>query len=287
MKIKSALADSFSGLLIFVLPFVALALTDSLLPLALVSACLTFTVSFYRGKNSSLKPWMTFLLINSFLIALLIAKANQVNTVIILQSLSLLLLSIVALYAAKRWTEFSKAKRTIFAVVPLLTVCSFFVFNISDVTESLLTEQKNELAPEFKLTALDGEIINSKDLANKVRVLNFWATTCGSCLLELPELEQVYAQFKNNDDVKFLTINSELAGDTFELSSKFIKLKNYKLPFAHDFDGKAYKAFDIPGTPGLIIIDKLGRIRIKHIGFLKSEDFKNNLRRYIQTLLNE
>ena len=117
---------------------------------------------------------------------------------------------------------------------------------------------------------LDEQKVNSQNLQGKVIVLSFWATWCSSCILELPELEQVYNQYKDHSDVKFLIVYSELGGDTFDLVAETVKAKGYKLPFAHDFEGKSYKDFNIVGTPSLVIIDKLGKIRIKHTGFLKS-----------------
>jgi thiol-disulfide isomerase/thioredoxin len=287
MKIKSFLADLFSGLLILVISLVIFDSTDDLLYFSLTASFLLVIVSYLRAKRTQLKPWFSFLLIHSFLMALTIFMSIEMNILILFAAIPSLLLSALAIYLSKNWQEIRAGKKYTLAIVPLITTCAFLTFSAPLVTEALLTKEMNESAPSFEFTMLNGTKINSQDLEGKVIVLNFWATWCSSCMLELPELEEVYNQYKNNSDVQFLIVNSELGGDTFDLVAQTVKAKGYKLPFAHDFKGQSYKDFAIVGTPSLVIIDKLGHIRIKHVGFLKSEKFKQNLSRYIESLLDK
>lgn len=69
-------------------------------------------------------------------------------------------------------------------------------------------------APDFELTKLDGTNVKLSDLKGKKAILNFWATWCGPCQQEMPDMEAFYKEHKEN--VEILAINytpSEKAGD--------------------------------------------------------------------------
>ena len=69
-------------------------------------------------------------------------------------------------------------------------------------------------APDFELTKLDGTNVKLSDLKGKKVILNFWATWCGPCQQEMPDMEAFYKEHKEN--VEILAINytpSEKAGD--------------------------------------------------------------------------
>ena len=287
MKIKSICADFFSGLLIFVISLVVIDTTDDLLYFSLCATLMLFLVSFLRAKRTQLKPWTSYLLINSLFISLIIFQSIEVNILLFIAALPSLFLSALASHLARNDNKIQALKKRLLMTIPLVTTVVYLVLSAPLLTETLLTKELVKPSPKFEFVMLKGEQIDSQKTKGKVTLINFWATWCSSCLLELPELNEVYKQYADNSDVQFLIVNSELAGDTTELVAEFVNRSGYLLPFAIDAKSKSYNDFEITGTPGLVIIDKLGNIRIKHIGFLKSENFKANLVKYLDSLLAE
>src|SRR5438132_10388133 len=56
-----------------------------------------------------------------------------------------------------------------------------------------------EPAPNFQLPDLNGQLVALSDLHGKVVLLNFWATWCGPCRVEMPTMEQLYRTFSRKD----------------------------------------------------------------------------------------
>ena len=69
-------------------------------------------------------------------------------------------------------------------------------------------------APDFSFVDLEGSAITRRSLAGKVAVIDFWATWCGPCRRTLPELEQVYQKYKDNDQVTFLAVSVDSTDDS-------------------------------------------------------------------------
>jgi thiol-disulfide isomerase/thioredoxin len=142
----------------------------------------------------------------------------------------------------------------------------------------------NEAAPNFQLAMLDGGTIPSQALRGKVVVLDFWTSWCQPCRHEFPELEKVYARYRGRPDIAFFAVDGD-RGDTPDNARRFFREAHYSLPVAYDHGSKVYEAFSAPGFPTLVVIDRDGRLRFRHTGFLGAEDFAGDLTRLIDGLL--
>ena len=118
--------------------------------------------------------------------------------------------------------------------------------------------------PDVKFSTLNGELIASGDLRGKVTLVNFWATSCVTCVAEMPRVISTYNKFK---DRGFETIAVAMEYDPPNY------VKNYaernKLPFkvALDARGDLAKIFgDVSMTPTTFIVDKKGRIIKSYLG---------------------
>ncbi|MCO4294486.1 TlpA family protein disulfide reductase [Solitalea sp. MAHUQ-68] len=69
--------------------------------------------------------------------------------------------------------------------------------------------KKGEPVPNIKFTTIDGKSLSFEQLKGKVIVVNFWFTTCAPCLKEIPELNELYEKYKQNDNVVFLAISTD------------------------------------------------------------------------------
>jgi len=108
-------------------------------------------------------------------------------------------------------------------------------------------------APDFKMIDLNGNTIVSENTKGKVVVLNFWFTTCKPCVSEIPELNEVYEEYKNNTNVIFASI-------TFNKRKKVDKfLKKYTIKYPVISDARDIcDLFKVTGYPTNIVIDKNG-----------------------------
>jgi peroxiredoxin len=123
---------------------------------------------------------------------------------------------------------------------------------------------KPQPAPAVKFSMLSGEVVNTADLKGKVTLINFWATSCVTCVKEMPQISATHEKFKAR------------GYDTIAVAMEYDPpnyVKNYaernKLPFkvALDARGEIAKSFgDIRLTPTTFIVDKRGNIVKSFLG---------------------
>ncbi len=134
---------------------------------------------------------------------------------------------------------------------------------------------KRMFAPEVTFVTLTGKNINMADLKGKVVLVNFWATTCTTCVKEMPGLVDAYNAYKHKD---FEMIAVAMDYDPPAQVLNFATHK--KLPFnvMHDGFGDVAKAFRHKGiTPTTYIYDKSGFRILYKVGELNFEDLNKLL----------
>jgi thiol-disulfide isomerase/thioredoxin len=124
----------------------------------------------------------------------------------------------------------------------------------------------NKSAPDFMLNTLDGRTIQLSKLRGSPVVLNFWATWCGPCRLEMPLLQEYADQL--GADVVFLPINND---ESPELVQKFVDELSLRLDFLLDPGAQVAQQYRVRGFPTTMFIDRDGTLRYQHIGVLNEE----------------
>lgn len=117
------------------------------------------------------------------------------------------------------------------------------------------------------LKSLDGEVVELAELRGRIVVLNFFATWCRPCRLELQEMQEVlWVKIKDDEGVFLGTVSR---GETVETVRRFVRAKEYEWSFLIDEDGNAFEqvAFWKGGIPRTLIIDGEGLIRYLHFGY--------------------
>ena len=105
-------------------------------------------------------------------------------------------------------------------------------------------------APNFTMTDLQGNSVELQDFFDKPILLNFWASWCGPCKSEMPDLEKAYQQY--GDDIHFLIVNlTDGSRETVASASGYIQQEGYTFPIYFDTTTEgaiAYRAYSIPVT---------------------------------------
>ncbi len=114
--------------------------------------------------------------------------------------------------------------------------------------------------PAIKFTAIDGREVDMEKLMGKVVLIDFWATWCGPCVAELPNVKEVYDKFHSKG---FEIVGISLDKDKDALTQFIAK---EKMAWPQYFDGKGWEnaisqEFGINSIPAMWLVDKSGQIR--------------------------
>lgn len=133
--------------------------------------------------------------------------------------------------------------------------------------------QVGDAAPRFSLTTADGDEF-SQPQDGKVVLINFFATWCGPCLLELPHIERIWAANKDDKHFRLLVIGREETTDTVR---PFREQKGYSFPIAADPGREVYSLFAKGLIPRTLIVSPAGRIVYSKAGFNETDLDELNL----------
>ncbi len=123
--------------------------------------------------------------------------------------------------------------------------------------------QVGDEAPNFMLHDLAGNVMSLAQLRGKVVLLNFWATWCGPCRVEMPAMEQLYRAFPRRE-FEILAVSTDSQGAA--VTRPFQKAMGFTFPILHDSEyrvGLTYGARTIPVT---FMVDRQGVVRQKIFG---------------------
>lgn len=148
---------------------------------------------------------------------------------------------------------------------------------------SMQSSSGNErIAPPMELVGLEQTILNTADV-NKPMVLNFWASWCQYCNVEIPILDSLYEDYK--DQVEFVSINITYSDDLSGAKS-FIANHQLRMPVYYDIDAMASELFLVQAVPSIVTVDADGLIvtqRTGAIGDLAEEVYREQLDALLST----
>lgn len=116
--------------------------------------------------------------------------------------------------------------------------------------------------PAFRLNTLQGVAINSKKLAGRVIILNFWATWCGPCKEEMPSLERLHQKFPS-DQLKILAVTTENRPQDIQA---FWHQLNLHFDVLWDEHEELSQTLMVRNLPTTVIVDSRGTLRGRVLG---------------------
>ena len=123
--------------------------------------------------------------------------------------------------------------------------------------------EKGVPAPNFTLPGLDGKMASLTDYKGKVVLLNIWATWCPPCVEEMPSMEKLYQELKD-EGFEILAVSIDVSGAMAVLP--FMEKHKLSFPALTDTKGDIKSFYQTTGVPESFIIDKEGVIVEKIIG---------------------
>jgi peroxiredoxin len=153
-------------------------------------------------------------------------------------------------------------------LLTLITVISFYQI-VSGQTDTTTLVRTGQMAPVFSCKTIDGKVVDISKLQGKVILINFFATWCGPCNLELPVLEKnVWSKYRNNPDFVLLILGRE---HTEKEVSDFVTAKKFSMPFAPDPGRQIFKLYATQNIPRNVLIGRDGKIVYQSMGYSKEE----------------
>jgi thiol-disulfide isomerase/thioredoxin len=148
--------------------------------------------------------------------------------------------------------------------------------NVTAPTETL------PLAPDFVIYDEEGKEVRLSDFFGKPIVLNFWASWCGPCKMEMPDFNEKYLEM--GEEIHFLMINmTDGYRETVDIASTFIQSQGYTFPVYYDTAGNASMTYGVYSLPTTFFIDAEGHAIAQAVGAIDAE----TLQRGIDMIVNK
>lgn len=139
-------------------------------------------------------------------------------------------------------------------------------------SEEESTVESINLAPDFTVLDKDGNKVKLSDYFGKPIVLNFWASWCYYCTVEMPDFEAAY---KNNPDIQFLMVNvTDGDSETVDSAKKFINQNGYSFPVFFDTELEAASTYGASGLPMTFFIAANGELTAYASGMLDAKNLE-------------
>ena len=143
----------------------------------------------------------------------------------------------------------------------------------------LKSEAQRRAAPNFTLKDADGNPVNLTDYRGKVVLVNFWATWCGPCEVEIPwfvEFEQKYR------DQGFAVLGLSMDDDGWKAVRPYIASHkiNYRVMIASEVVSQQFG--DIDSLPTSFVLDRQSRIATNHVGLVDKRDYQNEILKLLE-----
>jgi cytochrome c biogenesis protein CcmG/thiol:disulfide interchange protein DsbE len=140
-------------------------------------------------------------------------------------------------------------------------------------------ENDRHPAPEFALKDANGKTVRLEDYKGKVVLLDFFATWCGPCKIEIPWFMEME---RKNKDRGFAVLGVSMDDEGWDIVKPFLAELgvNYRVVIGNDSTAQLYGGVD--ALPTTFLIDRNGKIASVHIGLASRKDFEDGIEQLLQ-----
>lgn len=128
--------------------------------------------------------------------------------------------------------------------------------------------QIGDPAPDFSITTANGELFSLADAKGDVVLINFFATWCGPCQVELPHVERIWTKNKSNKNFRLLVIGRE---ESDESVRGFRDKNGFTFPIAADPNSAVYSLFAEESLPRTLVVSPEGLVIYSKAGFFEHD----------------
>ncbi len=136
-------------------------------------------------------------------------------------------------------------------------------------------------APDFTLRTADGRQLRLQEMRGQVVMVNFWATWCGPCKVEMPHLNALYDKYKS---AGFTLLGVNVDEDQ-RAAIGLAQRMGLHFPVLLDADKKVSRQYDLSTMPSTVLIDRDGKVRYVHRGY--RDGYERTYDQQIRDLLKE
>lgn len=136
-------------------------------------------------------------------------------------------------------------------------------------------------APDFTLRSADGGNLRLGELRGRVVLVNFWATWCGPCKIEMPHLNRIYEKYRS---AGFVLLGVNIDEDPRQAAAMAQRM-GLKFPVLLDTDKAVSRRYALDSMPGTVLIDRDGKVRHVHRGY--RDGMEETYERQVRELVKE
>lgn len=136
-------------------------------------------------------------------------------------------------------------------------------------------------APDFTLRGIDGRNLRLAEQRGQVVMVNFWATWCGPCRVEMPHLNKIHDKYRGSG---FLLLGVNVDEDAGKAAGAVTQW-GIRFPVLHDAQKTVVRAYQVSSMPSTVLIDRDGRLRHVHRGYRDGYELEYD--KQVRALLKE
>ena len=159
--------------------------------------------------------------------------------------------------------------------VGLLLLSQFFI------PQTALASTIDSDAANFTLKSNSGKNLRLSEMRGEVVLINFWASWCGPCRQEMPELEAIYQKY-NTLGFTILGINVD---KNRAMADRALNKTPLSFPILFDHDNIVTELYHVDAMPTTVIVDRSGKVRFTHRGY--KSGYEDEYIKQIKTLIRE